>query len=193
MSVSGRNLDSLFPICFFFPYCWQRFFLTQSLLSAGKSSQLYSHNLLVLFEQSHLQRKNNSLSFSSHCSERLKPRYETMTKLHLCSLFRHHGGWRGNLWRSLRRKFAVSVKIPHAKGCRRCSAGKRWLALAVSGGTPLTMLTVLTPSEEPVHGQHVPLRCCPIRRGPTALVWASAKIHAPKGLYTVDETNTAFK
>lgn len=97
MSVSGRNLDSLFPICFFFPYCWQRFFLTQSLLSAGKSSQLYSHNLLVLFEQSHLQRKNNSLSFSSHCSERLKPRYETMTKLHLCSLFRHHGGWRGNL------------------------------------------------------------------------------------------------
>lgn len=77
MSVSGRTLDSLFPV--FFPYCWQCFFLTQSLLSTGKSSQLYSHNLLVLFEQSHLQRKNNSLSFSSHCSERLKPRYETMT------------------------------------------------------------------------------------------------------------------
>lgn len=43
--------------------------------------------------------------------------------------------------------------------------------------------TLLPSSDKPVHGQYFPLRCGPVWRASPALVWASAKIHAPKGLY----------
>uniref|UniRef100_A0A8C4HLE9 non-specific serine/threonine protein kinase n=1 Tax=Dicentrarchus labrax TaxID=13489 RepID=A0A8C4HLE9_DICLA len=64
---------------------------------SGKSSQLYSHSLTALFEQKgHLQKKHSSLSLSTNrFTERINPR-----------------------------KFAISVKIPDTKGCRRCSVAR---------------------------------------------------------------------
>ncbi|XP_014843552.1 PREDICTED: mitogen-activated protein kinase kinase kinase kinase 2 isoform X5 [Poecilia mexicana] len=64
---------------------------------SGKSSQLYSHSLTALFEQKgHLQKKHGSLSLSTNrFTERIIPR-----------------------------KFAISVKIPDTKGCRRCSVAR---------------------------------------------------------------------
>uniref|UniRef100_A0AAX7TRX7 Mitogen-activated protein kinase kinase kinase kinase n=1 Tax=Astatotilapia calliptera TaxID=8154 RepID=A0AAX7TRX7_ASTCA len=65
---------------------------------SGKSSQLYSHSLPTLFEQKgHLHKKHSSLSLSTN---RLTERISL-------------------------RKFAISVKIPDTKGCRRCSVGKQ--------------------------------------------------------------------
>ncbi|KAK0155783.1 Mitogen-activated protein kinase kinase kinase kinase 2 [Merluccius polli] len=65
---------------------------------SGKSSQLYSHSLAGLFEQrGHLPRRQGSLSLGSHrLSERIGPN----------------------------RKYAISVKIPDTKGCRRCSIAR---------------------------------------------------------------------
>uniref|UniRef100_A0A669EFN0 Mitogen-activated protein kinase kinase kinase kinase n=1 Tax=Oreochromis niloticus TaxID=8128 RepID=A0A669EFN0_ORENI len=64
---------------------------------AGKSSQLYSHSLPALFEQKgHLHKKHSSLSLSTN---RLTERMSL-------------------------RKFAISVKIPDTKGCRRCSVAR---------------------------------------------------------------------
>uniref|UniRef100_A0A8C9Y4M6 non-specific serine/threonine protein kinase n=1 Tax=Sander lucioperca TaxID=283035 RepID=A0A8C9Y4M6_SANLU len=64
---------------------------------SGKSSQLYSHSLSALFEQrGPLQKKHSSLSLStSRFTERISSR-----------------------------KFAISVKIPDTKGCRRCSVAR---------------------------------------------------------------------
>ncbi|XP_061090827.1 mitogen-activated protein kinase kinase kinase kinase 2 isoform X2 [Conger conger] len=61
---------------------------------SGKSSQLYSHSLALLFDQRrHLQKRQGHLSLSTNrLTDRINPR-----------------------------KFAVSVKIPDTKGCRRCS------------------------------------------------------------------------
>uniref|UniRef100_H3C1I0 Mitogen-activated protein kinase kinase kinase kinase n=1 Tax=Tetraodon nigroviridis TaxID=99883 RepID=H3C1I0_TETNG len=100
-------------------------------ISVGKSCQLFSHNLKALFDQ----RKNDSLSFSSHCSERLKPR-----------------------------KFAVSVKIPHTKGCRRCSAARNpytdstFLCAAVPSG--IVLLLWYEPLQKFMHlkMQFIPVR-----------------------------------
>ncbi|KAL7375139.1 hypothetical protein ABVT39_012590 [Epinephelus coioides] len=66
---------------------------------SGKSSQLYSHSLTALFEQrGHLQKKHSSLSLTtSRFTERIS---------------------------SSHRKFAISVKIPDTKGCRRCSVAR---------------------------------------------------------------------
>uniref|UniRef100_A0A8C8DZG5 non-specific serine/threonine protein kinase n=1 Tax=Oryzias sinensis TaxID=183150 RepID=A0A8C8DZG5_9TELE len=64
---------------------------------AGKSSQLYSHNLTALFEhRGHLQKKHSNLSLSTN---RLTERISA-------------------------RKFAISVKIPDSKGCRRCCVAR---------------------------------------------------------------------
>uniref|UniRef100_A0AAZ1XT96 Mitogen-activated protein kinase kinase kinase kinase n=1 Tax=Oreochromis aureus TaxID=47969 RepID=A0AAZ1XT96_OREAU len=61
------------------------------------SSQLYSHSLPALFEQKgHLHKKHSSLSLSTN---RLTERMSL-------------------------RKFAISVKIPDTKGCRRCSVAR---------------------------------------------------------------------
>uniref|UniRef100_A0A7N8XQW7 Mitogen-activated protein kinase kinase kinase kinase 2 n=1 Tax=Mastacembelus armatus TaxID=205130 RepID=A0A7N8XQW7_9TELE len=64
---------------------------------SGKSSQLYSHSLTALFEQrGHLQKRHSSLSLGTNrFTERINPR-----------------------------KFAISVKIPDTKGCRRCSVAR---------------------------------------------------------------------
>ncbi|KAG9338937.1 hypothetical protein JZ751_024327 [Albula glossodonta] len=61
---------------------------------SGKSSQLYSHNLPELFHQRRqLQKRQGHLSISTNrLSQRINPR-----------------------------KFAISVKIPDTKGCRRCN------------------------------------------------------------------------
>ncbi|XP_048041428.1 mitogen-activated protein kinase kinase kinase kinase 2-like [Megalobrama amblycephala] len=64
---------------------------------SGKSSQLCSHRLTALFEQrGHLQRKQSHLSLGTNrFTERI-----------------------------IHRKFAVSVKIPDTKGCRKCIVGE---------------------------------------------------------------------
>ncbi|KAM3849659.1 mitogen-activated protein kinase kinase kinase kinase 2 [Diretmus argenteus] len=64
---------------------------------SGKSSQLFSHSLMALFEQKgHLQKKHSSLSLSTNrFTERMS-----------------------------QRKYAMSVKIPDTKGCRRCSVAR---------------------------------------------------------------------
>ncbi|XP_035266529.1 mitogen-activated protein kinase kinase kinase kinase 2 isoform X2 [Anguilla anguilla] len=61
---------------------------------SGKSSQLFSHSLALLFDQRrHLQKRQGHLSLGTNrLTDRINPR-----------------------------KFAVSVKIPDTKGCRRCS------------------------------------------------------------------------
>ncbi|XP_071402465.1 mitogen-activated protein kinase kinase kinase kinase 2 isoform X3 [Centroberyx affinis] len=65
---------------------------------SGKSSQLYSHSLTALFEQrGNLQKKHSSLSLGTNrFTERI----------------------------SHSRKYAISVKIPDTKGCRRCSVAR---------------------------------------------------------------------
>ncbi|XP_071402464.1 mitogen-activated protein kinase kinase kinase kinase 2 isoform X2 [Centroberyx affinis] len=64
---------------------------------SGKSSQLYSHSLTALFEQrGNLQKKHSSLSLGTNrFTERIS-----------------------------HRKYAISVKIPDTKGCRRCSVAR---------------------------------------------------------------------
>uniref|UniRef100_A0A8C7PLN4 Mitogen-activated protein kinase kinase kinase kinase 2 n=1 Tax=Oncorhynchus mykiss TaxID=8022 RepID=A0A8C7PLN4_ONCMY len=64
---------------------------------SGKSSQLYSHSLMSLFEQrGHKQQKQSHLSLSTNrLTERINPR-----------------------------KYAVTVKIPDTKSCRRCSVAR---------------------------------------------------------------------
>uniref|UniRef100_A0A8C7G4A8 Mitogen-activated protein kinase kinase kinase kinase n=1 Tax=Oncorhynchus kisutch TaxID=8019 RepID=A0A8C7G4A8_ONCKI len=79
--------------------CSWLFVMNNVLMSvSGKSSQLYSHSLTALFEQrGHKQQKQSHLSLSTNrLTERINPR-----------------------------KYAVTVKIPDTKGCRRCSVGNR--------------------------------------------------------------------
>uniref|UniRef100_A0A8C8D3U4 non-specific serine/threonine protein kinase n=1 Tax=Oncorhynchus tshawytscha TaxID=74940 RepID=A0A8C8D3U4_ONCTS len=79
--------------------CTWLFVMNNVLMSvSGKSSQLYSHSLTALFEQrGHKQQKQSHLSLSTNrLTERINPR-----------------------------KYAVTVKIPDTKGCRRCSVGNR--------------------------------------------------------------------
>uniref|UniRef100_A0A673ADV8 Mitogen-activated protein kinase kinase kinase kinase 2 n=1 Tax=Sphaeramia orbicularis TaxID=375764 RepID=A0A673ADV8_9TELE len=87
---------------------------------SGKSSQLYSHSLTALFEQKGhepLQKKPSTLSLSTN---RFTERIST-------------------------RKFAISVKIPDTKGCRRCSVARNpytdstFLCAAVPSGLVLLL------------------------------------------------------
>ncbi|XP_016535034.1 mitogen-activated protein kinase kinase kinase kinase 2 isoform X5 [Poecilia formosa] len=102
---------------------------------SGKSSQLYSHSLTALFEQKgHLQKKHGSLSLSTNrFTERIIPR-----------------------------KFAISVKIPDTKGCRRCSVARNpytestFLCGAVPSG--LVLLLWYEPLQKFMHLKHIPVR-----------------------------------
>ncbi|XP_070710408.1 mitogen-activated protein kinase kinase kinase kinase 2 isoform X2 [Pempheris klunzingeri] len=102
---------------------------------SGKSSQLYSHSLTALFEQrGHLQKKHSSLSLSTNrFTERISPR-----------------------------KFAISVKIPDTKGCRRCSVARNpytdstFLCGAVPSG--LVLLLWYEPLQKFMHLKHIALR-----------------------------------
>uniref|UniRef100_A0A8B9KRY0 Mitogen-activated protein kinase kinase kinase kinase 2 n=1 Tax=Astyanax mexicanus TaxID=7994 RepID=A0A8B9KRY0_ASTMX len=85
---------------------------------SGKSSQLYSHRLTALFEQrGHLQKKQSHLSLSTNrFTERI-----------------------------IHRSFAVSLKIPDTKGCRKCSVARNpytdstFLCAAVPSGLVLLL------------------------------------------------------
>ncbi|KAL4648211.1 mitogen-activated protein kinase kinase kinase kinase 2-like isoform X1 [Arapaima gigas] len=85
---------------------------------SGKSSQLCSHNLSALFEnRANLQKRQGHLAISTNrLSQRINPR-----------------------------KFAISVKIPDTKGCRRCSVVRNpytestFLCAAVPSGLVLLL------------------------------------------------------
>nr|XP_046235988.1 mitogen-activated protein kinase kinase kinase kinase 2 isoform X3 [Scatophagus argus] len=102
---------------------------------SGKSSQLYSHNLTALFEQrGHVQKKHSSLSLSTNrFTERINPR-----------------------------KFAISVKIPDTKGCRRCSVARNpytdstFLCGAVPTG--LVLLLWYEPLQKFMHLKHIAIK-----------------------------------
>ncbi|XP_074480191.1 mitogen-activated protein kinase kinase kinase kinase 2 isoform X3 [Sebastes fasciatus] len=102
---------------------------------SGKSSQLYSHSLATLFDQrGHLQKKQSSLSLStSRFTDRISSR-----------------------------KFAVSVKIPDTKGCRRCSVARNpytdstFLCGAVPSG--LVLLLWYEPLQKFMHLKHIPMK-----------------------------------
>lgn len=99
---------------------------------SGKSSQLCSHRLTALFEQrGHLQRKQGHLSLGSNrFTERI-----------------------------IHRKFAVSVKIPDTKGCRKCSVARNpytdstFLCAAVPSG--LVLLLWYEPLQKFMHLKHI--------------------------------------
>ncbi|CAN9509775.1 unnamed protein product [Ophioblennius macclurei] len=103
---------------------------------SGKSLQLYSHSLTALFEQrGHLQKKHGSLSLSTNrFTERI----------------------------SHSRKFAISVKIPDTKGCRRCSVARNpytdstFLCGAVPSG--LILLLWYEPLQKFMHLKHIAIR-----------------------------------
>uniref|UniRef100_A0A3P8SME1 Mitogen-activated protein kinase kinase kinase kinase n=1 Tax=Amphiprion percula TaxID=161767 RepID=A0A3P8SME1_AMPPE len=102
---------------------------------SGKSSHLYSHSLTALFEQKgHLQKKHSSLSLGNNrFTERINPR-----------------------------KFAISVKIPDTKGCRRCSVARNpytdstFLCAAVPSG--LVLLLWYEPLQKFMHLKHMAVR-----------------------------------
>ncbi|XP_026016877.1 mitogen-activated protein kinase kinase kinase kinase 2-like isoform X3 [Astatotilapia calliptera] len=102
---------------------------------SGKSSQLYSHSLPTLFEQKgHLHKKHSSLSLSTN---RLTERISL-------------------------RKFAISVKIPDTKGCRRCSVARNpytdstFLCGAVPSG--LVLLLWYEPLQKFMHLKQLAIR-----------------------------------
>ncbi|XP_030578950.1 mitogen-activated protein kinase kinase kinase kinase 2 [Archocentrus centrarchus] len=102
---------------------------------SGKSSQLYSHSLPALFEQKgHVQKKHSSLSLGTN-------RFTERISL---------------------RKFAISVKIPDTKGCRRCSVARNpytdstFLCGAVPSG--LVLLLWYEPLQKFMHLKHIAIR-----------------------------------
>uniref|UniRef100_A0A4W4GFM1 Non-specific serine/threonine protein kinase n=1 Tax=Electrophorus electricus TaxID=8005 RepID=A0A4W4GFM1_ELEEL len=104
---------------------------------SGKSSQLYSHNLTALFEQrEHCQRKPGHLSLSS---SRLTEKI-------------------------IHRRFAMSLKIPDIKGCRKCSVVRNpytdstFLCAAVPSG--LVLLLWYEPLQKFMHLKHIAV-CLP--------------------------------
>uniref|UniRef100_A0A8C7IBP6 Mitogen-activated protein kinase kinase kinase kinase n=1 Tax=Oncorhynchus kisutch TaxID=8019 RepID=A0A8C7IBP6_ONCKI len=103
---------------------------------SGKSSQLYSHSLMSLFEQrSHKQQKQSHLSLSTNrLTERINPS----------------------------RKYAVTVKIPDTKSCRRCSVARNpytdstFLCGAVPSG--LVLLLWYDPMQKFMQLKHIDIR-----------------------------------
>uniref|UniRef100_A0A673Y1D1 Mitogen-activated protein kinase kinase kinase kinase 2 n=1 Tax=Salmo trutta TaxID=8032 RepID=A0A673Y1D1_SALTR len=110
-------------------------FLPSPTPSPGKSSQLYSHSLTALFEQrGHKQQKQSHLSLSTNrLTERINPR-----------------------------KYAVTVKIPDTKGCRRCSVARNphtdstFLCGAVPSG--LILLLWYEPLQKFLQLKHIDIR-----------------------------------
>uniref|UniRef100_A0A3Q2EEH5 Mitogen-activated protein kinase kinase kinase kinase n=2 Tax=Cyprinodon variegatus TaxID=28743 RepID=A0A3Q2EEH5_CYPVA len=102
---------------------------------SGKSSQLCSHSLTALFEQKgHVHKRHGSLSLSTNrFAERIIPR-----------------------------KFAISVKIPDTKGCRRCGVARNpytdstFLCAAVPSG--LVLLLWYEPLQKFMHLKHISVR-----------------------------------
>ncbi|XP_038586665.1 mitogen-activated protein kinase kinase kinase kinase 2 isoform X5 [Micropterus salmoides] len=102
---------------------------------SGKSSQLYSHSLTALFEpRGNVQKKHSSLSLSTNrFTERINPR-----------------------------RYAISVKIPDTKGCRRCSVARNpytdstFLCGAVPSG--LVLLLWYEPLQKFMHLKHIAIR-----------------------------------
>ncbi|XP_010766236.1 mitogen-activated protein kinase kinase kinase kinase 2-like [Notothenia coriiceps] len=102
---------------------------------SGKSSQLFSHSLPALFEQrGALQKKTSSLSLNtSRFTERISSR-----------------------------KFAISVKIPDTKGCKRCSVARNpytdstFLCGAVPSG--LVLLLWYEPLQKFMHLKHIAMK-----------------------------------
>ncbi|KAI4808373.1 hypothetical protein KUCAC02_000436 [Chaenocephalus aceratus] len=102
---------------------------------SGKSSQLFSHSLPALFEQrGTLQKKTSSLSLNtSRFTERISSR-----------------------------KFAISVKIPDTKGCKRCSVARNpytdstFLCGAVPSG--LVLLLWYEPLQKFMHLKHIAMK-----------------------------------
>ncbi|XP_020347239.2 mitogen-activated protein kinase kinase kinase kinase 2-like isoform X1 [Oncorhynchus kisutch] len=120
--------------------CSWLFVMNNVLMSvSGKSSQLYSHSLTALFEQrGHKQQKQSHLSLSTNrLTERINPRQ------------------RG-------RKYAVTVKIPDTKGCRRCSVARNphtdstFLCGAVPSG--LILLLWYEPLQRFLQLKHIDIR-----------------------------------
>ncbi|KAK6292176.1 hypothetical protein J4Q44_G00379610 [Coregonus suidteri] len=103
---------------------------------SGKSSQLYSHSLMALFEQrGHKQQKQSHLSLSTNrITERINPS----------------------------RKYAVTVKIPDTKSCRRCSVARNpytdstFLCGAVPSG--LVLLLWYDPMQKFMQLKHIDIR-----------------------------------
>ncbi|XP_076828913.1 mitogen-activated protein kinase kinase kinase kinase 2 [Brachyhypopomus gauderio] len=104
---------------------------------SGKSCQLYSHSLTALFEhREHCQRKPGHLSLSSsRFTERI-----------------------------IHRKYAMSLKIPDTKGCRKCSVARNpytestFLCAAVPTG--LVLLLWYEPLQKFMHLKHIAV-CLP--------------------------------
>ncbi|XP_053335252.1 mitogen-activated protein kinase kinase kinase kinase 6 isoform X1 [Clarias gariepinus] len=101
---------------------------------SGKSSQLTSHSLRALFEhRESMQRRQGHLSINAH---RLSTRINS-------------------------RKYAMSVKIPDTKGCRRCSVVRNpytdsvFLCAAVPSG--LVLLLWYDPMQKFMQLKHIPL------------------------------------
>ncbi|KAJ1105823.1 hypothetical protein NDU88_003227 [Pleurodeles waltl] len=106
------TLEKLVPHRSSWVYCMNNVLLSVS----GKSSQIYCHNLLGLFEQRrHLQKRQMTLSLATNkLTERIIPR-----------------------------KFALSSKMADTKGCRKCCvvrnpySGSTFLCAALPGSTAL--------------------------------------------------------
>ncbi|XP_078516596.1 mitogen-activated protein kinase kinase kinase kinase 2 isoform X2 [Lissotriton helveticus] len=106
------TLEKLVPHRSTWVYCMNNVLLSVS----GKSSQIYCHNLLGLFEQRrHLQKRQMTLSLATNkLTERIIPR-----------------------------KFTLSNKMADTKGCRKCCvvrnpySGSTFLCAALPGSTAL--------------------------------------------------------
>uniref|UniRef100_A0AAY4BH41 non-specific serine/threonine protein kinase n=1 Tax=Denticeps clupeoides TaxID=299321 RepID=A0AAY4BH41_9TELE len=103
---------------------------------SGKSNQLYSHCLMALFEQrSNQQKRQGHLSLSTS-------RFTDV-----------------DLILDVYRKFAVSMKIPDTKGCRKCSVARNpytdstFLCAAVPTG--LVLLMWYDPLQKFMHLKHI--------------------------------------
>nr|XP_020450578.1 mitogen-activated protein kinase kinase kinase kinase 2 isoform X2 [Monopterus albus] len=116
--------------------CTWLYIMNNVLMSvSGKSSQLYSHSLTALFEQrGHVHKRHGSLSLGTNrFTERIS-----------------------------HRKFAISVKIPDTKGCRRCSVARNpytestFLCAAVPSG--LVLLLWYEPLQKFMHLKQIAIR-----------------------------------
>lgn len=127
------TLEKLLPQRCTWLYAMNNVLMTVS----GKSSQLCSHSLSALFEHrgtEHVHKRPSTLSLGTNrFTERI-----------------------------IHRKFAVSVKIPDTKGCRRCSVARNpytdstFLCAAVPSG--LVLLLWYEPLQKFMHLKHIAVK-----------------------------------